>query len=75
VLTAPTVKAAAEPQITFIRAPRATPPVPHCTPRLISKDTTMNTIVDKLTVPAILATLLHHLGCVLLCAPARKQPE
>jgi len=71
-LTAPIVKAAAEPQITPIRAPRATPPVAHSSPRLTSKDTTMNTIVDKITVPAILAIILHPLDCVLLCAPARS---
>jgi len=57
VLTAPIVKAAANPQITPIKAPESKPPVHHSTPRLTSKDTTTNTIVDKSTVPTVLAII------------------
>jgi hypothetical protein len=51
------VKAAAVPEITPIKTPRATPPVVHITPRLTSKVTTTKTIVDKSKVPAILASI------------------
>jgi hypothetical protein len=67
VTTAPTVKAAAEPQITPIKVPRATSPVHHSTPRLTSNDTTKNTTVDNITVPAIFVRILHPIGCVRLC--------
>jgi hypothetical protein len=66
VLTALTVKAATVPQITPIRAPRVTSPIHHSTPTLTSNDTTINTIVDKITVPAILASILHPIGCLRL---------
>ena len=59
VITAPTVKAAAEPQITPIEMPRTTSPVHHSTPRLTSTDTTKNTTVHNITVPAILVRILH----------------
>jgi hypothetical protein len=57
-LTAPIVKAAANPQITPISTPESKPPVHHSTPRLTSTDTTTNTIVDKSTVPIVLAIIL-----------------
>jgi hypothetical protein len=56
--TAPTVKAAAVPQITPIKAHLNTPSVAQSTPRPTSKDTT-KTIAYKSTVPAILAIPLH----------------
>src|SRR3712207_7439671 len=43
----------AVPEITPTKAPRATPPVAHSTPRLTSKVTTTKAIVDKIKVPAI----------------------
>jgi hypothetical protein len=67
VTTAPNVKAAAEPQITPIKVPRATSPVNHSTPTLTSIDTTKNTTVDNITVPASLVRILHPIGCVRLC--------
>jgi len=57
--TAPNVKAAAVPQITPIKMPRATSPLHHSTPTLTSTDTTKNTTVDNITVPASLARILH----------------
>jgi hypothetical protein len=58
VLTAPIVKAAANPQIIPIRTPESKPPVHLSTPRLTSKVTTTNTIVDKSTEPIVLAIIL-----------------
>src|SRR5215217_2645957 len=57
--TAPNVKAAAVPQITPIKMPRATSPLHHSTPTLTSTDTTKNTTVDNITLPASLARILH----------------
>ena len=51
--------AAPEPQITPIKVPRATSPLHHKTPKLTSTDTTKNTTVDNITVPASLARILH----------------
>jgi hypothetical protein len=59
VTTAPTVKAAAEPQITPIKAPRAISPLHHKTPKLTSTATTKNTTVDNITVPASLVRIIH----------------
>ena len=59
VRTAPNVKAAAVPQITPIKMPRATSPLHHSIPTLTSTDTTKNTTVDNITVPASLARILH----------------
>ena len=59
VRTAPNVNAAAEPQITPIKVPRATSPLHHKTPKLTSTDTTKNTTVDNITVPASLVRILH----------------
>src|SRR5215212_12205771 len=67
VRTAPNVKAAAEPQITPIKVPRATSPVHHSTPTLTSTDTTKNTTVDNIMVPASLVRILHPIVCVCLC--------
>ena len=60
--TAPNVKAATEPEITPIKVPRATSPVHHSTPTLTSTDTTKNTTVDNITVPASLVRILHPLS-------------
>ena len=60
--TAPNVIAAAEPQITPIKMPRVTSPLHHSTPTLTSTDTTKNTIVDNITVPAILVHIIHPLS-------------
>jgi hypothetical protein len=65
--TAPNVIAAPEPQITPIKVPRATSPLHHKTPKLTSTDTTKNTTVDNITVPASLARILHPIVCVRLC--------
>jgi hypothetical protein len=65
--TALTVKAAAVPQITAIKAPLNTPSVAQSTPRPTSKDTTTKTLADKNTVPAILAILLHLLEFIIRC--------
>ena len=53
--TAPTVKAAAVPELTPIRASLNTPSVAQSTPR----PTRTKTIADKIMVLAILAILLH----------------
>jgi hypothetical protein len=55
--TAPTVNAAAAPQITPIKAPDNRAPVAQYTPPLTTKDTTTKTIADKMAVPAILAII------------------
>jgi hypothetical protein len=68
VRTAPNVIAAPEPQITPIKMPRATSPLNHSTPTLTSTDTTKNTTVDNITVPASLARILHLIVCLRLCA-------
>src|SRR5919106_2794052 len=57
--TAPNVNAAAVPQITPIKVPSATSPLHHKTPKLTTTDTTKNTTVDNITVPASLARILH----------------
>src|SRR5829696_1723409 len=64
--TAPNVKAAAVPQITPIKVPSATSPLHHKTPTLTSTDTTKNTTVDNITVPASLARILHPIVCLRL---------
>jgi hypothetical protein len=61
VLAAPTTKAAARPQIAPMAEARTVPPVSQCTPRLISKDTTIKTTTDKSTVPAILEAVMDSL--------------
>ena len=65
--TAPAVIAAAAPQITPIKTPRATSPVHHHRPRLTTNDTTKNTTVDNITMAAILERILHPIVCVRLC--------
>ena len=65
--TAPAVIAAATPQITPIKTPRATSPVHHHRPRLTTNDTTKNTTVDNITMAAILERILHPIVCVRLC--------
>jgi hypothetical protein len=67
VITAPNIKAAAVPKMTPIKAPRAISPLHHSTPTLTSTDTTKNTTVDNITVPASLARILHPIVCVRLC--------
>jgi hypothetical protein len=59
VITAPNIKAAAVPQITPIKAPRAISPLHHSTPKLTSTATTKNTTVDNITVPASLVRIIH----------------
>jgi hypothetical protein len=61
VLTVLVTKAAANPQTMPITVPLRTPPVNHTTPRLTSKDTTTKTIVDRMTVPVILAIIFASL--------------
>jgi hypothetical protein len=63
--TTPTARAAAAPQITPMKTPRATSPVHHHRPRLTSNDTTKNTTVDNITMAAILERILHPIVCVL----------
>jgi hypothetical protein len=58
-ITAPNAKAAAVPQMTPIKVPRATSLLHHKTPKLTSTATTKNTTVDNITVPASLARILH----------------
>jgi hypothetical protein len=65
--TTPTAKAAAAPQITPMKTPRATSPVHLHRPRLTSNDTTKNTTVDNITMAAILERILHPIVCVHLC--------
>src|SRR5215208_806846 len=67
VITAPYIKAAAEPQITPIKAPRAISPLHHKTPTLTSTATTKNATVDNITVPASLVRILHPIVCLRLC--------
>ena len=62
--TAPAVIAAATPQITPIKTPRATSPVHHHRPRLTTNDATKNTTVDNITMAAILERILHPIVCV-----------
>src|SRR5919107_4694400 len=64
--TVPNVNAAAVPQITPIKVPSATSPLHHKTPTLTSTDTTKNTTVDNITVPASLARILHPIVCLRL---------
>jgi hypothetical protein len=65
--TAPTVIAAAAPQITPIKRPRSRSPVHHHRPRLTTNDATKNTTVDNITMAAILERILHPIVCVRLC--------
>jgi hypothetical protein len=48
--------------MTPIKMPRATSPLHHSTPTLTSTDTTKNTTVDNITVPASLARILHPIS-------------
>jgi hypothetical protein len=59
VLTALTVKAATVPQVTPIKTLRVPSPVHHSTLTLAKSVATMNTTMDNITVPAILASILH----------------
>ena len=62
--TAPNVRAAAVLQITPIKMPSATSPLHHKTPTLTNTDTTKNTTVDNITVPASLVRILHPIVCL-----------